>query len=268
MNRRFAIQIFLLANTLLANTLRAHDTWVETNTNVIRCGDAIHIDLKLGNHGNDHRDFLLASKLDAKDCNLEVAAPDGKRYDLRERLADTGYAPQEGFWTAKFAAVQPGLYTVVHTYDRVVHYAPVRAIKSAKAMFVVSDSLDKVARDQTGFDVPLGHALEIVPTSNPVVPMGPGQSINIQLLFQDKPLADTKVSFIPRGETLEEGFDAEYERTTDAQGRASFTPRTGNVYLVVAHRLEPNESGDGYESTKYSATLVVYVPEVCPCCNE
>lgn len=246
----------------------AHDSWVETNTNLVRSGDAIHIDLKLGNHGNDHRDFKLASKIDAKDCTLHVIAPDGKKYDLREGLSDVGYAPKEGYWTGRFVAAQPGLYVVAHSSDRVVSYAPTRSVKSAKTMFVVSDSLDRVARDQTGFDAPLGHALEIVPTSNPVVPMGPGQPINIQLLFQGKPWADARVSFIPRGETLDEGFDAEYERTTDADGRASFTPRTGNVYLVVAHRLEPQQAGDGYESTKYSATLVVYVPEVCPCCNE
>jgi uncharacterized GH25 family protein len=40
----------------------AHDTWVQTNTNLVRTGDAVHIDLMLGNHGNDHRDFKLASK--------------------------------------------------------------------------------------------------------------------------------------------------------------------------------------------------------------
>ena len=42
----------------------AHDTWVQTNTPLIRVGDAVHIDLMLGNHGNDHRDFKLASKVD------------------------------------------------------------------------------------------------------------------------------------------------------------------------------------------------------------
>ncbi|MCB9875857.1 MAG: DUF4198 domain-containing protein [Planctomycetaceae bacterium] len=246
----------------------AHDSWVETNSHLVRSGDAVHIDLKLGNHGNDHRDFKLASKIDAKDCAIQVLAPEGKKYDLRAGLSDLGYAPKEGYWSGKFVAAQPGLYTVVHTSDRVVSYAPTRSIKSAKAMFVVSDSLDKIARDQTGFDKSLGHALEIVPTTNPVVPMGPGQPINVQVLYQGKPWSGAKVSFIPRGESLEEGFDAEFERTTDAQGLASFTPRTGNVYLVVTHRQEPEASGEGYENTKYSATLVVYVPEICPCCNE
>ena len=63
-----------------------------------------------------------------------------------------------------------------------------------------------------------------------------------------------------------EGFDARYERMTDADGRASFTPKTGERFLVVAHH-DTDESGDGYEATKYSATLTVFVPEVCPCCE-
>jgi hypothetical protein len=33
------------------------------------------------------------------------------------------------------------------------------------------------------------------------------------------------------------------------------------------HREEPEQKGDGYDGTKYSATLTVFVPEVCPCCE-
>ena len=59
-----------------------------------------------------------------------------------------------------------------------------------------------------------------------------------------------------------------YERMTDAVGNASFTPTLANYYLVVAHLDEPNEKGKGYESTKYSATLTILVPKICPCCGE
>ena len=37
--------------------------------------------------------------------------------------------------------------------------------------------------------------------------------------------------------------------------------------LVVAHLERPEERGEGYETTHYSATLTVYVPAVCPCCG-
>ncbi len=97
--------------------------------------------------------------------------------------------------------------------------------------------------------------------------MGPGVPIQVKLFYKGAPLAGETVSFIPRGETLEEDFDGRYEVRTDADGRAKFTPKTGDWYLVVAHKTEPDEKGDGYDKTSYSATLTVFVPEFCPCCD-
>lgn len=251
-----------------ALSTQAHDTWVQTNTNLIRTGDAVHVDLMLGNHGNEHRDFKLASKIGLEGCQLAIHDPNGRKYDVVDRLADTGYTPKEGFWTTKFAATAPGLYLVEHSMDRVVnHGRPVRAVRSAKTFFVVSPSLDRVAFENPGFDKRLGHPLELVPTQNPVTPMGPGKPIGVRLLLNGKPLPEARISFIPRGETLSTGFDAKHERTTDSEGRAEFIPTTGNYYLVVAHHKD-DERGDGYEATQYTAALTVFVPDVCPCCGE
>jgi uncharacterized GH25 family protein len=266
------MRYFMLALTLAvtAASARAHDTWVQTNTNLIRTGDAVHVDLMLGNHGNDHRDFKLASKVDPSAGTLAIVSPDGKSYDLKPSLIDLGYAPKEGFHTAKFAAAKPGLYAVAHTSDRVVNHGgtPVRSIKSAKTFFLVSPSLDKVRKDWPGHEKVFGHALELVPEASPVTPMGPGTSIKVKVLFKGKPLAGAKVSFIPRGETLADGFDKKFERNTDDQGRASFAPTTGNYYLVVVHHKVAAPEKTEYDSIGYSATLTVIVPEICPCCDE
>jgi uncharacterized GH25 family protein len=265
---RVRLTICIAASVLPLSAASAHDTWVETNTNIVRTGDAIHVDFKLGNHGNDHRDFKLAGKPKREGCTLEVIAPDGTAYDMRDGLADVGYAPNEGYWTTKFVAGRPGLHLVAHRAEQIMTYAPVRVVRSGKACFVVSDSLDRVPTENPGFDRVLGHALELVPAANPVTPMGPGETLRVKLRYKGRPLPQTRVSFVPRGVTLDGGTDAEYDRTTDADGLVEFTPKTGNVYLVVAHHLEPDEAGEGYESTKYSATLTVFVPEVCPCCLE
>jgi len=257
----------LVVLMLIAGPAIAHDTWVETNTNVVRTGDAVHVDLKLGNHGNEHRDFKLAGKVDLNASTLCVIGPDGKNLDIKPSLLDVGYAPKEGYFTAKFSTAKPGMYLVGHTLDQVVSYAPVRSVKSAKAFFVASDSLDRIGRDNPGFEKPLGHALELVPVSNPVTPMGPGQAFKVQLLFEGKPLSGTKISFVPRGTELSQDFDSEYERMTDAEGMVSYTPTTGNVYLIVAHHQLPR-SGAKFESTKYSATIILFVPEICSCCAE
>jgi uncharacterized GH25 family protein len=245
----------------------AHDTWVETNTNLIRTGDSIFVELKLGNHGNEHRDFKLASKVDLEPCTLTVVDPAGAEYDLKPNLVDVGYAPKEGYWTTKFVPAKPGMYVVAHTRDSVVnHGKPERSIKSGKTCFVASNLLDKVPYANPGFDKPLGHPLELVPVSNPITPMGPGETIRVQVLFRGKPADEMRVSFIPQGETLSEGFDDRYEHTTDGDGLVSFEPKTGDRYLVVAHH-HTDEAGTDYEATKYSATLTVYVPEICPCCE-
>jgi len=245
----------------------AHDTWVETNTNLIRTGDAVFVDLKLGNHGNEHRDFKLASKVDLAGCDLQIVAPDGTSYDLKDRLVDIGYAPKEGYWTTKFAATKPGLYVVSHSLDTVVnHGRPTRSIKSGKTCFVVSDSLDRVPFLNPGFDRACGHALEIVPVANPVTPMGPGEPIRVRVLFKGEPLTDVRVSFIPQSDTLRDEFDDRYERRTNTAGEAEFTPKTGDRFLVAVHHTT-GEAGDGYEQTAYAATLTVFVPEMCPCCE-
>jgi uncharacterized GH25 family protein len=246
----------------------AHDTWVQTNTNLIRFGDAVHIDLMLGNHGNEHRDFKLASKVSLEGCTLNVISPSGKRYDVKDRLTDTGYTPKEGFWTTRFVTAESGLHLVEHSVDKLVnHGKPTRSLKSAKSLFVVSKSLDKVSLDNPGFDRVFGHALEIVPVTNPVTPMGPGQKLTVKLLLKGQPLSASRISFIPRGETLTEQFDERYERLTDANGIATFTPKSGDYYLVVAHH-KTDERGEGFEATSYSATLTIFVPEICPCCGE
>jgi len=265
------VPAFIALIAVGAAAASAHDTWVQTNIHIVRTGDAVHVDLLLGNHGNDHRDFKIAGKLAAESIgSFTVTAPDGKSYDLKTDSVDLGYAPKEGFHSAKFATNAPGVYVASQSSDTIVNHGKlVRSVRSAKAFFLASPSLDKVKSDWTGFSKPLGHALELVPEANPVAPMGPRTPIKVKLLFEGKPLANAKISFIPRGVTLKDGFDAEYERTTASDGKAQFTPKAGNWYLVVAHKTAEAPKGETkYESIKYSATMTVYVPDRCPCCGE
>jgi uncharacterized GH25 family protein len=112
------------------------------------------------------------------------------------------------------------------------------------------------------------ETIELVLLSDPVLNAGPGRSIEVQLLQGGKPTAESVVSFIPRGVELSAEFDATYERRTDTNGKASFTPKEGNVYLIVSHSLNENEKGTDYEATKYTATLTMRVPQICPCCDD
>lgn len=259
------IAFTLLAALLLTQAADAHDAWLQANTRMVHTGNMVHVDLMFGNHGNDHRDFKVTRKAPLDGATLTLIRPDGGEYDMLRSVVDTGYSPEEGFWTTRVITSDPGTYIMAYTVDRTVHYAPKRTVKSAKTLFVATESLDQAPVQMEGHDRALGHPLEIVPVHHPIVPAGPGIDVKVQLLFEGEPLADHRVSFIPRGTRLEDGFDERYERMTDEEGYATFNPAFGNYYLIVAHK-ETDESGEGYDTTAYSATLAVQIPQACPCC--
>ena len=254
-------KIFVCCFSLLITSIAsAHDNWVETNTSLVRLGDLVHVDLKLGNHGNDHRDFKLSGKVSLESGPISVISPTGEVFDLKPHLVETGLSTKEGYWTGRYTTTQPGLHVVASTSDGV--RGTTRSIKSAKTYFMASEKLDDVPVVQTGFNKPFGHALELIPVTNPVTAVGPGQPITVKVLLNSKPLKSARVSFIPRGAVLAEGFDKNYEDETDAEGIAKFTPKEGNIVLVVVHHIAPDQKGDGYSDTKYSATLTIFVPQI------
>jgi len=245
----------------------AHDTWVQASPRLVQPDDVVHVDLFLGNHGNEHRDFKIAGKLGSlNEMQVGVIGPDGRSTDLVPDMVDLGYAPKEGFWTARFVPATAGLHCVAHYREGVRHGA--MGFKGSKAYFLASESLDSPAKPAAMLPEPLGHPLELVLESHPVLGCGPGKPIVVRLLLNGQPLADQVVSFIPRGATLAEGFDPNHERKTDADGRCSYTPKEGNLVLVVTHHVDPEQKGEGYEKANYAATLVLDVPQRCPCCAE
>lgn len=254
-----------LAATVVAG--QAHDIWIEAGAQIVRSGEWTTLNLMLGNHGNNHRDFKLASKVAAGDQSLVIYGPNNLKLDLTSTLVDNGYTAQEGFWSARFQAPSPGLYLAASTFDKVMSYAPVRDIKSAKAFFVASPTLDSVKESNPGFDKVLGHALEIVPVINPVTPMGPGTTLKVKVLFKGKPLAGAKVSFIPKGIELSGEMDARFEKKTDASGMAQLDLKESTRYLIATHYRDNEANGEGYQGINYSATITVLVPTRCPCCG-
>lgn len=241
----------------------AHDTWIQASQRLVRIGDVVRVELFLGNHGNDHRDFRVAGKLASLEgSTLAVIAADGRRTDLVPDAIDVGSAPQQGFWSARFVPGRPGLHGVAHTRTGIHHRK--RGVKSGKTFFRVAENLDAPPAGGLNHAEPLGHPFELVPQTDPVLGAGPGRPITVRLLHRGRPLADHRVSFVPRGATLAEGFDDRFERLTDADGCCSFEPRTGDLVLVVAHLDAPEERGPDFDRTVYSATLVIDVPQRGP----
>lgn len=235
--------------------LHAHDTWIQLNTATTPAKQSVYADLMLGNHGNNHRDFLLASKIPLENTTLALLAPDRSSTDLKPSLVDRGLDPKEGFWTSRITPPATGLYCVTHTYDAVVTYAPKRSRKFAKAFFQAGE-----AKGSAGsFTTPVGHALEIVPLVDPTG-LAAGDKLKAKVLFNGQPLKDVVVSCIPQGKELTEDFDPAHEARTDSEGQAELPLPEANHYLVVVHRKAPEETGENYSAgTEYAATLTLVV---------
>jgi uncharacterized GH25 family protein len=265
--RKYGHRIFaVVAGLTLMGQAIAHDIWVEANQSMLRIGESVSLSLMLGNHGNQHRDFRLASKIQAGQQNLSVISPDGKSLDLTSNLIDNGYEPKEGFWGATFQGDKAGIYQAVSTFDQVMSYAPVRDIKCAKTYFALTKTLDSPPKVDVGFQKPIGAPLELVPVSNPLFALGVGTSFSVKLLYKGNPLKDSVVSFIPKGVQLSGEIDSKFEAKTDEKGVATVTLDQAGQWLIAAHVKDLTAAGAGYKSIGYSATIHLRVPNVCPCC--
>jgi uncharacterized GH25 family protein len=254
----------MLRNMLLTITLictwsssaQSHDTWLETGTATVAVGEYAYIDLMLGNHGNDHRDFKLASKISLDPCTLSVMDPTGQVVDLKSEIVDMGSAEKEGFWTAKYVFADPGLHRFIHTLDTL--HRTTRAIKSAKTFVLAIGAGEQKIESSIG-DACHGFELELV-LKTPFDHIEAGAPIELQVMRSGKAFSQALVTFIPLGTTLAAGFDAEYQRTSDSDGIVRFVPEEGNLIFAVVHHMADGEAGDGYENTHYSAAMVIQVP--------
>ncbi len=245
-----------LVTTLLGIVpLKAHDSWVQLNMTRAAVGVPVYADLMLGNHGNDHRDFKLASKIPLEGSTLQLIPERGRSVNLKRGLFDNGLTKSDGFWSARVLPPRANTaYCIAHRYDAIVHYAPKRALKSGKAYFASG-----TPRPSAFYTKALGHPLEIVPLSDPISPKA-GETFRVRVLLKGQPLVNAKISCIPRGTTLKKGFDPRHEAHTDANGIATFRLREANYHLLVVHHAAPQEIGRGYSAgTQYGATLTLLV---------
>lgn len=242
--------LFILA--LLVSSVSAHDTWVQLNVARADASQPVFADLMLGNHGNNHRDFQLASTIPLEGSTLELVAPDGTKSDLKGRLIPTAAEEKEGYWSTLVTPAGPGLDRVAHTYDAVVTYAPKRVVKGAKSYFTSGAPASSEA-----FSKPLGHTLEIVPLVDPTN-RSAGGTLEVRILFKGEPLKDAVVSCIPRGKELDLDFDPNHEARTNASGEAELPLPEPNIYLVVVHVKAPQETGENHSAgTDYAATMTL-----------
>ncbi|MBM1635202.1 DUF4198 domain-containing protein [Sulfitobacter mediterraneus] len=92
-------------------------------------------------------------------------------------------------------------------------------VRFAKALVAVGDG--------AGEDTARGMELELVALDNPYTEVG--TELRFQLLYRDAPLAGNKITVFTGDDA---GQVSDFNLTTDADGRVSFTPEPGVAYLI------------------------------------
>jgi len=97
-----------------------------------------------------------------------------------------------------------------------------------KALMVVGDA----GRDDPLRWSELGHRLEIVPQSDPVVLLESGGMLQVQVLFEREPLAAARITAIPQVAPVE----GRMKGTTDEIGLVSFPLHRPGLWMIKVER--------------------------------
>lgn len=247
----------------------AHDFWIEPSSFRPAPGERVGVRLRVGEH-------FKGDPVPRNEQRIE-------RFVQAGAGGDGGELPLpgvDGMDPAGYASFQaPGLYWIV--YDS--NHASVELQAPVFEKYLVEEGLEKVSRERarrgqdkapvreiysrcakslirvgtspdgavSGWDRPLGLALELVPEADPHAPAAGGE-LPVRLLYQGKPLAGALVAAFSK-ERPEEKVTAR----SDAEGRVRLRLAGPGVWLVKAvHMVEPpREAGADWESFWASMTF-------------
>jgi uncharacterized GH25 family protein len=167
---------------------------------------------------------------------------------------------QPGFYQLSVVS-KPGFVTMYvedgKTQRKMVPKTGIKDVQMSKYFETYAKSLI-VAGEPEGnsFLTPLGHRLEIIPLQNPHTLKGDGNSsIQLKLLFNGQPLANSSIHAMYSGYSSKESYP--YELKTDQNGIATLKLTHRGPWLIKAnHTLPaPKEMQDKCDDLDYTATF-------------
>jgi len=185
---------------------------------MVRTGEKVHVNFKLGNCNQGRRDFTTSGLTDPKDTLTGVTLPARTSMDMVQNFYRTAKEETEGYWSKDFLITEEGMTWIEQTLDQIIEHDGVtmRGILTAKAFVIGCDSLDQP--DSTLTNVTLDLPIELVLESSPLPSLDSGAEICVRLLRDSIPQRSVQVSFLPQGIDLQTEDDASFERETDANG--------------------------------------------------
>jgi hypothetical protein len=246
----------------------AHDGWIEVTPSIVERGQIASIALIQGNHSNEHRSYRIAGKWDQKYTTLYIVDPKRKKYEITERLVDFGDDEEKvgprgpkGFYVAAFTPVEEGLYEVFAKQARTIQQVDgprLFTIRVAKAAFA-SLAIPAVSGTRNLQDSKRISAaedgMEIIPITGPMGILS-GAPVTLELRLKGKPVSGKEVSLIRKID----GAASAQDRTTDENGRVTFTVGPADSYLARSLINEDTPRSDGkFDRSSYEATYVFQV---------
>ena len=257
MFRFLIISLAFLSGTGSASV--AHDLWIEPQNSVVVPGETVRVDFKLGNCNDGQRDFLTNGLIDPSGV-LTAAKWQSKRpIHLIDKFSRSAKDKSEGFWSSDLLIPETGMVWVHQSLDQLIEHDGVkmRGVVTAKAFVIGSDSLDRPSDEVVNpfLEMPF----ELVLESSPFPSMANGDSIQVRLMLDSRPLESVIVSFLPQGIDPKTEDDATFEHETNAEGVAEHKPDRTGLYLITARTVQANRKVVGPKEVYYSTSLTIRV---------
>ena len=257
MFRFLIISLAFLSGTGSASV--AHDLWIEPQNSVVVPGETVRVDFKLGNCNDGQRDFLTNGLIDPSGV-LTAAKWQSKRpIHLIDKFSRSAKEKSEGFWSSDLLIPETGMVWVHQSLDQLIEHDGVkmRGVVTAKAFVIGSDSLDRPSDEVVNpfLEMPF----ELVLESSPFPSMANGDSIQVRLMLDSRPLESVIVSFLPQGIDPKTEDDATFEHETNAEGVAEHKPDRTGLYLITARTVQANRKVVGPKEVYYSTSLTIRV---------
>jgi uncharacterized GH25 family protein len=185
-----------------------------------------------------------------KTVSFQLLGPSGpKDLDHREQTDPSISLPSEGTYVIGWSAT-PSYITIdakhFEEYVRAEGYSNVLDKKSPtvegkeKYTRYLKTFLQVGNKTTVNYPQPLGHKIEILPTQNPYA-LKAGGVLTVQVLFEGKPLASTRV--MGTFDTFSKEHDVYAETSqTDSNGRAQIKITKPGIWMICANHMIPAQN--------------------------
>ena len=243
---------------LSLSPLSAHDIWIEAHSAVVRTGEPVRLECKMGNCEDGQPNFKTSGLIPLNELETIAYLPTDKQLDLRPFLIETASRKGEGNWRASLDIDSAGIvWLLQRTEQTMVHDRKIRGKLLAKTPVIVSESLDHVYASSP--PVAFSQPFEIVLNSNLLPCLDSGDPIEVRIIRNNAPVSGATVTFtpLPLGR-VETPLKVE-PKLSDVAGIASYLPQNPGLILIACHYLDEQEKGKDYDATYYSATMCLEV---------